>query len=217
MDIQPLGLSGVFSIAIERRTDERGFFARSFCVQEFADKALEATWVQANTSFSAAKGTVRGMHFQRPPKAEVKLVRCVRGAALDVVVDIRAGSPTYGRWIGYELTAEARNAIYVPHGFRPWLPDAGAGYGTHVFRVGILFDGGRGRPLLQRPATGYRLAATCCERLSEGSRSPVVFGAATGRTWLTGNQGRGPRGRSACAEGLVNPLIDNNARSKPGE
>lgn len=117
MNIQPLGLSGVFSIEIERRTDERGFFARSFCVREFAEKALETTWVQANTSFSAAKGTVRGMHFQRPPKAEVKLVRCVRGAALDVVVDIRAGSPTYGRWTSYELTAEARNAIYVPHGF----------------------------------------------------------------------------------------------------
>lgn len=117
MNIQPLGLSGVFSVEIERRTDERGFFARSFCAREFADKELETTWVQANTSFSAAKGTVRGMHFQRPPKAEVKLVRCVRGAALDVVVDIRAGSPTHGRWISYELTAEARNAIYVPHGF----------------------------------------------------------------------------------------------------
>lgn len=117
MNIEPLDLTGVFSIEIERRTDERGFFARTFCVREFADKALETMWVQANTSFSSAKGTVRGMHFQRPSKAEVKLVRCVRGAALDVVVDIRAGSPTYGRWIGYELTAEARNAIYVPHGF----------------------------------------------------------------------------------------------------
>lgn len=123
----PLSLPGSFTADLQRFEDERGFFARSFCAREFGAKGLETAWVQTNTSFSREKGTIRGMHFQRPPKAEVKLVRCVRGAALDVIVDIRAGSSTYGHWTTCTLSASARNAIYIPrgfaHGFQTLEPD----------------------------------------------------------------------------------------------
>ena len=92
-------------------------FARAFCAQEFAAKGLEATFVQANISTTAIAGTVRGMHFQREPHAEVKLVRCIKGSIYDVIVDMQEGSQTYLRWFGAELSAENGLAMYVPKGF----------------------------------------------------------------------------------------------------
>lgn len=112
-----LPLPGALLIEMEPITDERGFFARSFCARRFAERGLADRFVQMNTSFTAARGTLRGMHFQRPPAAEVKMVRCLRGAVFDVIVDLRAGSATFGHWASVELTAENRRMIYIPRGF----------------------------------------------------------------------------------------------------
>nr|VFJ94455.1 MAG: dTDP-4-dehydrorhamnose 3,5-epimerase [Candidatus Kentron sp. LFY] len=112
-----LPLAGAFRIDLERLQDDRGFFARSFCAEEFRGHDLEIHWQQMNISFNERKGTLRGLHFQRPPAAEVKVVRCVHGAIWDVIVDLRAGSEDYGRWCGIELTSENRSMVYVPEGF----------------------------------------------------------------------------------------------------
>lgn len=117
MKVTPLPLSGAYLIDLEPRGDARGFFARMFCVDEFAEYDLETRWVQCNTSYTSFAGTIRGMHFQRPPKAEVKLVRCLRGEIWDVIVDLRHGSPTYGQWHGERLDDHNRSMMYVPQGF----------------------------------------------------------------------------------------------------
>ncbi len=117
MIFTPLKLSGAYRIDLEKREDERGFFARLFCVEEFAALGLETAWAQMNTSLTRTTGSVRGLHFQRPPMAEVKVVRCLRGAAFDVMVDLRAGSPSFGQWDAVELTPENRSMVYIPHGF----------------------------------------------------------------------------------------------------
>jgi dTDP-4-dehydrorhamnose 3,5-epimerase len=114
-------LPGVFEVDIEPKCDERGFFARSWCRQEFESNGLNAKLVQCSLSFNARKGTLRGIHYQAAPYPETKLVRCTRGAIYDVVVDLRPQSPTYKQWIGATLTAENRQMLYVPeecgHGF----------------------------------------------------------------------------------------------------
>ena len=110
-------LPGAFVIDLERREDERGFFARTFCANEFADHGLNARLVQANTSWNPRQGTLRGMHFQHAPHAEVKVVRATRGAIHDVIVDVRRGSPTFGQWEGFDLTDENMHMLYVPVGF----------------------------------------------------------------------------------------------------
>jgi dTDP-4-dehydrorhamnose 3,5-epimerase len=112
-----LSLSGAFVIEPETIADNRGFFARSWDANELAEHGLDSKVVQCNISYNIRRGTVRGLHFQRPPHEEVKLVRCTRGAVLDVIVDIRAGSPTRLRWEAVELTPENRLAMYVPRGF----------------------------------------------------------------------------------------------------
>src|SRR5450755_556979 len=99
-------LAGAFVIDLEPRTDDRGFFARCFCEREFAEHGLPIRFPQCNVSRNKAKGTLRGMHFQAAPHQESKLVRCVTGAIHDVVVDLRAGSPTYLAWVGIDLSAE---------------------------------------------------------------------------------------------------------------
>jgi dTDP-4-dehydrorhamnose 3,5-epimerase len=125
-------LPGAFVIELERREDERGFFARTFCANEFADQGLNARLVQANTSWNPRQGTLRGMHFQKAPSAEVKVVRATRGAIHDVVIDLRPDSPTYKQWIGVDLTEENRRALYVPegfaHGFQTLAPDTEVHY-----------------------------------------------------------------------------------------
>ena len=110
-------LRGAFIIDLERREDERGFFSRTFCQKEFAEHGLRPIIAQANIAFNARKGTLRGMHFQYPPAAESKLVRCTRGAVLDIIVDLRPESPTYLQHISVELNESNMRAVYVPERF----------------------------------------------------------------------------------------------------
>lgn len=110
-------LQGSFLINLEPRVDERGFFSRYYCEKEFMAYGLNTNWVQANDSLSEEVATLRGLHYQIPPRAEVKLVRCIRGAIWDVIVDLRKGSKTFGEWFGEELTEDNRMMMYVPQGF----------------------------------------------------------------------------------------------------
>ena len=110
-------LAGAYTIEMIRFEDERGFFARSFSADEFAVRGMAAAMPECSVSFNARKGTLRGLHWQAQPHAEEKVVRCTAGAMFDVIVDLRAGSPTLRRWFGTELTAENRRALYVPKGF----------------------------------------------------------------------------------------------------
>ena len=102
---------------MNRIEDERGFFARSFCADEFSAQALSGAMSQCSVSFNTRKGTLRGLHFQAAPHAEEKLVRCTAGAIFDVIVDVRTDSPTYRRWFGTELSASNHRALYIPQGF----------------------------------------------------------------------------------------------------
>lgn len=116
MKFEELEVEGAYVIEPEPRTDERGAFARVFCAEEFAARGLRATLVQTNLSTNVATGTLRGLHLQVAPAEEAKLVRCIRGAAFDAIVDLRPGSPTYRRAAGVELSAANRLATYVPEG-----------------------------------------------------------------------------------------------------
>ena len=117
MLFQPTNLAGAYVIDLQKIEDERGFFARSWCMQEFAEHGLATRLVQCNISFNKQRGTVRGMHYQTPPFAETKLVRCSHGAIYDVIVDVRPESPTFLQWLGVTLSAENRTMLYVPQGF----------------------------------------------------------------------------------------------------
>ncbi|MDZ4787299.1 MAG: dTDP-4-dehydrorhamnose 3,5-epimerase [bacterium] len=110
-------LEGAYIIDIEKHEDERGIFARTFCVDGFKKHGLESKFVQANLSFNYKKGTLRGMHFQKSPYEEDKLVRCTKGSLFDVIIDLRRDSPTYKQWVGVELTEENRRALFIPKGF----------------------------------------------------------------------------------------------------
>ena len=110
-------LAGAFIIDLERRGDSRGYFARAFCQHEFEEHGLKPVIAQANIGFNRHKGTLRGMHFQFPPAAETKLVRCTRGAILDIIVDLRPESPTFLEHVEVELSAENGRALYVPERF----------------------------------------------------------------------------------------------------
>jgi dTDP-4-dehydrorhamnose 3,5-epimerase len=125
-------LPGVYTIDLEKKGDERGFFARFFCINEFEKMGLDKNFVQVNNSLSAQKGTLRGMHYQLSPKSETKLVRCIKGSLYDIVLDLREDSPTFGQHFGAELTAENRRMMYVPkgcaHGFITLKDDTEALY-----------------------------------------------------------------------------------------
>lgn len=110
-------LKGAFIIAPDLIEDERGFFARTFCRREFEAHGLNPSVVQTNISFNKTKGTLRGMHYQAAPHAEVKLVRCTAGAIYDVIIDLRPESPTFKQWFGAELSAENHKSLYIPEGF----------------------------------------------------------------------------------------------------
>lgn len=117
MDFKETKLSGAYIIDPVRLSDDRGFFARAWCRKEFEEQGLCSDFVQCNLSFNKKKGTLRGMHYQREPFAEVKIVRCTKGAVLDVIIDLRPESPTYLSWIGVELTEENHRMLYVPETF----------------------------------------------------------------------------------------------------
>jgi dTDP-4-dehydrorhamnose 3,5-epimerase len=120
-------LPGACVIVVERIEDERGYFARSFCAEEFTARGLNPTVAQTNLSYNRHKGTLRGLHFQAAPHAEAKLVRCIAGSVFDVIVDLRPASPAYRRWFAVELSAAAGSMLYVPegcaHGFQTLQDD----------------------------------------------------------------------------------------------
>jgi dTDP-4-dehydrorhamnose 3,5-epimerase len=132
MQFSKTKLDGAYVIELERREDPRGFFARAFCQKEFAAHGLKPLIAQANVAYNFKKGTLRGMHFQFPPSAETKYVRCTRGAVLDVIVDLRPESPTYLRHVAVELSAETGRGIYIPerfaHGYQALADDTETTY-----------------------------------------------------------------------------------------
>jgi len=110
-------LPGSYLINLELIEDDRGFFSRFYCLDKFKSVGLNTYWPQVNNSLSKREGTLRGLHFQRPPHSEVKLIRCLSGAIWDVIVDLRKSSPFFGKWYAAELSAQNRTAMYVPQGF----------------------------------------------------------------------------------------------------
>jgi dTDP-4-dehydrorhamnose 3,5-epimerase len=143
------GLAGAYVLELEQRSDERGFFARTFCQKEFADHGLKPAVAQCNLSFNHKAGTLRGMHYQLPPAAETKLVRCTRGRIHDVIVDLRPSSPTYLQNFAVELTEQNRLALYVPelfaHGYQALTDAAEVAYQvgemyTPGYEQGIRYD-----------------------------------------------------------------------------
>jgi dTDP-4-dehydrorhamnose 3,5-epimerase len=130
-------LDDAWLIEVEPREDQRGFFARIWCRQELAAQGLDTEIAQESLSYNRCCGTLRGLHFQRSPHEETKIVRCTRGAIFDVIVDLRPRSPTYLQWQGFELTAENRRALYVPkgfaHGFQTLTDDAEITYRISAF------------------------------------------------------------------------------------
>ena len=117
MKFQQTNLEGSYLINLELLEDERGFFARSFCKDEFKKRGLNTSWVQINNSLSHCKGTLRGLHTQREPHSEIKLVRCISGAIWDVILDVRKDSKTYGQYFAEEISSDNRKMMYVPKGF----------------------------------------------------------------------------------------------------
>jgi dTDP-4-dehydrorhamnose 3,5-epimerase len=140
-------LPGAYLIEVEPHCDERGLFARTFCRDEFAAHGLTSSFVQCSSSYNGAAGTLRGMHWQDPPCAEVKLVRCTAGAIFDVIVDLRPDSPTRGRWLSAELAAETRRMLYVPEGFA---------HGFQTLRDGSEIFYQMSRPFDPAAARGFR-------------------------------------------------------------
>lgn len=117
MIFTPTTLPGSYTIELTVRGDSRGWFARTYCRQEFAQIGHDKEWVQMNHSFTAQRGTIRGMHYQQPPYGEIKMVRCIAGAVYDVIVDIRKDAATYLQWFGTELNAGNKKMMYIPEGF----------------------------------------------------------------------------------------------------
>lgn len=139
-------LKGAFIIDVELLADQRGAFTRTFCAKEFEQYGLKPIVAQCNLSFNHKAGTLRGLHYQLPPAAETKLVRCTRGAIYDVIVDMRSESPTYRQHIGVELTADNRRALYVPelfaHGYQALTDGAEV-----IYQVGEFYTPGYERGL----------------------------------------------------------------------
>ncbi|MEL3953313.1 dTDP-4-dehydrorhamnose 3,5-epimerase [Stenotrophomonas bentonitica] len=140
MKFTPAPLDGVYLIDLEPRSDDRGFFSRLFCQEEFAAHGLETSFLQFNTSFTRAQHTLRGLHYQLGDSAEVKVVKCTAGSLYDVVLDLRPDSPSFGKWFGAELSAENRRMMYVPrgcaHGFMSLTDDV-----EMLYFVSAAYDG----------------------------------------------------------------------------
>jgi dTDP-4-dehydrorhamnose 3,5-epimerase len=147
MRIERTALPGVMVVEVEPHSDLRGLFTRTFDAETFAAAGLTTDWPQCNTSWNQQRGTLRGMHLQRPPFEEPKLVRCTHGRVFDVAIDLRRDSPSFCRWIGVELSQEHRNALFIPagcaHGFLTLEDDC------EVFYM-------MGQVFVQNAATGVR-------------------------------------------------------------
>lgn len=138
MKFTPTDIAGVDLIELEKHSDDRGFFARSFCKKELTDNSHDFAIDQANLSFNHHAGTLRGMHYQAAPVGDPKIVRCISGSIFDVVIDLRTDSPTYCQWVGVELSATNRNSLIIPagcaHGFLTLKPDTEV-----LYLMGALF------------------------------------------------------------------------------
>lgn len=147
MIFQSTGIAGVFVVELERRNDDRGFFARQWCADEFLRAGLNPALAQINTARSVAAGTLRGIHYQKAPHSEAKLVRCVRGAVFDVAVDLRRDSPTFCQWFGIELDHDSGRMLYIPEG-------CGHGYLTLTANADLVYQASV--PYAPASATGLR-------------------------------------------------------------
>lgn len=156
MIFKPTPLDGAYVIELERREDDRGSFARAFCAREFEAQGLARSFVQANLSTNVAKGTIRGMHYQLAPHAEVKLVRCVRGSLYDVIVDLRTGSPTFLHWFGAELSEDNGAMLYVPAGFAHGLQALTDGATAYYLVDAYYVPGAEGGCRYDDPAISIR-------------------------------------------------------------
>lgn len=178
MIFTPLPLQGAYLIDLEPREDERGTFARAFCRKEFEDHGLAVDFVQCNLSSNAKAGTVRGIHYQRPPHAEIKLVRCVRGTVFDVIVDMRGGSPTFVQWYGAELSEKNGSMMYVPEGFAHGYQALTAG-GTVFYMVSAFHaPGAEAGVRYDDPSIGVRWPLPA-GHVSEKDRGWPLFNNAT--------------------------------------
>lgn len=173
MRFEATPIRGSYLVHLESRTDERGMFARAFCAEEFAAHGLQTTYVQGNIAVTRRSGTVRGMHFQRPPHEEVKLVRCVKGAIYDVIVDIRPDSTTRGQWFGARLSDKNGTMMYVPkgiaHGYQTFSDDASVFYLVSAAyapgaEAGLRFDD---------PTIGIEWPLTVTETSDKDARWPL--------------------------------------------
>ena len=162
-------LKGAFIIDLERREDSRGFFARAFCQKEFEQHGLKPVIAQANIAFNHKKGTLRGMHFQFPPAAETKLVRCTRGAILDIIVDLRPESPTYLQHVAVELNEDNQPRALRARALRARLPGAARQHRNQLSGRRVLHARRRGRADVQRSPPGTAVAAAGVGDLGEGS------------------------------------------------
>jgi dTDP-4-dehydrorhamnose 3,5-epimerase len=173
MRFEPTPLDGAWVIELDLIADQRGWFARTFDVEEFTQRGLNAAAIQCNASFNAQPDTLRGMHYQAEPYGESKLVRCVRGAIFDVALDLREDSPTFRSWHGVELSSENRRAYYIPaglaHGFQtlqadsevlyqmgnPYVPQAARGVRWDDPAFGIRWPQPQGRRVISEKDLGY--------------------------------------------------------------
>jgi len=149
MTFTELPLKGAYTIDLKPFSDSRGWFARTYCKEEFTKYNIQQEWVQMNHSFTVTKASIRGMHFQHPPFSEVKMVRCIAGAVYDVIVDLRKNSPTFLQYVGVELSAANKKMIYIPqgfaHGFQTLTGDAELIYHHNAFYTpqaegGLLYN-----------------------------------------------------------------------------
>ena len=177
MHFEPVDIAGAYLLTPVRRSDDRGYFARIHCEQELAEHKLAGGIVQINTGFSPRAGTLRGLHYQLPPHAEVKIMRCVRGAVFDVIVDLRPDSPTFERWYGIELRAGDDRMLYAPegtaHGYLTLADDSELVYMTNKV---YATEAARGLPH-DDPAFGIAWPGTV-RVISDADRSWPAFARA---------------------------------------
>lgn len=179
MDVRSLGIDGVFEISPRKFGDDRGFFSETYNEKALAEAGIDLTFIQDNHSYSAAKGVVRGLHYQLPDKAQDKLVRVIRGAILDVAVDIRKSSPTFGKWVSLEVSAEKWNQILVPkgfaHGFMTLVPDTEV-----IYKVTDYYSPQHDRSIrFDDPAIGidWPLAASEVQLSDKDQKAPLLADA----------------------------------------
>ncbi|MBO1041460.1 dTDP-4-dehydrorhamnose 3,5-epimerase [Brucella pituitosa] len=179
MDVRSLGIDGVFEISPRKYGDDRGFFSETYNEKALAEAGINLTFIQDNHSYSAAKGVVRGLHYQLPDKAQDKLVRVIRGAILDVAVDIRKKSPTFGKWVSLEVSAEKWNQILVPkgfaHGFMTLVPDTEV-----IYKVTDYYSPQHDRSIrFDDPAIGidWPLAASQVQLSDKDQKAPLLADA----------------------------------------